>query len=140
MQIEAWDTNSLDDQERSIGRTKVTGAPLGHPHEHSAFKASSLPADSHVGLAASLTHKGVDILRRGYNYADGIVRETGQIDSGLFFLAYQKDAHQQFVPLQRLLGRHDALNEYIKHVSSALFAIPPGLARVGDWWGRELFG
>ena len=46
----------------------------------------------------------------------------------------------EFVPLQRLLGRHDALNEYINHVSSALFAIPPGLARVGDWWGRELFG
>ena len=29
-------------------------------------------------------------------------------------------------PIQQRLGQIDALNEYIKHVGSALFAVPPG--------------
>jgi deferrochelatase/peroxidase EfeB len=70
--------------------------------------------------------------------ADGIDATTGQIDAGLFFLAYQKNAHEQFVPVQRRLGADDLLNEYIKHVSSGLYACPGGVEEVGDWFGRRL--
>jgi deferrochelatase/peroxidase EfeB len=46
----------------------------------------------------------------------------------LFFLAYERDPRRQFIPIQQELARSDALNEYIQHVSSAIFAIPPGAA------------
>ena len=35
--------------------------------------------------------------------------------------------------------RGDVLNEYIRHVGSAVFACPPGV-RAGGWWGQTLFG
>ncbi len=66
-------------------------------------------------------------------------RTTGLLDAGLFFIAFQKDPRKQFVPIQRRLGSHDALNEYIRHNGSAVFAVPPGLSAAGDWWGKSLF-
>jgi deferrochelatase/peroxidase EfeB len=77
------------------------------------------------------------LLRRGYSFTDGIDRRTGQLDAGLFFLAFQRDPRHQFVPLQDSLARHDALNEYIQHVGSALFAIPPGVDS-GTYLGQTL--
>ena len=41
--------------------------------------------------------------------------------------------------MQRRLGANDALNEYISHTGSALFAIPPGV-REGGYVGEGLFG
>jgi len=61
----------------------------------------------------------------------------GQLDAGLFFLAYQRDPRRQFVPLQRRLSRTDALNEYITHTGSAVFACPPGVGP-GDYIGVTL--
>jgi deferrochelatase/peroxidase EfeB len=43
------------------------------------------------------------------------------------------------VPVQRRLGADDLLNEYIKQVSSELYACPGGVEEVGDWFGRRLF-
>ena len=43
----------------------------------------------------------------------------------------------QFVQLQQSLAA-DALNEYIHHTGSAVFACPPGL-RPGQDWGTSLF-
>jgi deferrochelatase/peroxidase EfeB len=79
------------------------------------------------------------ILRRGYSYTDGIDAQTGLLDAGLFFLAYQKDPRKQFVQIQQRLGQHDLLNEYIRHTGSALFAVPPGLHAPGDYYGKSLF-
>jgi deferrochelatase/peroxidase EfeB len=62
----------------------------------------------------------------------------GELDAGLFFIAFQRDPHKQFVVLQRQLAAGDALNEYIAHNGSALFACPPGVAE-GDWVGSALF-
>ena len=42
-------------------------------------------------------------------------------------------------PCSAVLGAHDALNEYIQHIGSGVFAVPPGLA-AGQDWGRQLFG
>jgi deferrochelatase/peroxidase EfeB len=53
------------------------------------------------------------------------------LDAGLFFIAYQ--------PIQLSLAKGDSLNEYIKHVSSGLFACPSGVRDAGDYWGRDLF-
>jgi len=43
----------------------------------------------------------------------------------------------QFIKLQQSLAT-DALNEYIQHTGSAVFACPPGL-RAGQAWGDNLF-
>jgi len=72
-------------------------------------------------------------LARGYLFTDGIVPETGTLDGGLFFIAYMRDP-AQFVRLQQSLTG-DALNEYIRHVSSAVFVCPPGLRPGQDWGG-----
>ena len=73
------------------------------------------------------------ILRRGYSYTDGIDPATGELDAGLFFICFQRDPHAQFAALQRRLGASDALNEYIRHTSSALFAIPAGVPPGRVW-------
>jgi deferrochelatase/peroxidase EfeB len=145
MLIEVWDRASLGDQEATIGRHKMTGAPLGRGAEHdkvdlrlASADGPAIPMDAHIRLAAPKTNDGVRILRRGYSFTDGFDPELGQLDAGLFFIAFQRDAHKQFAVVQRRLGP-DALNEYIKHVSSGLFAVPPGVARAGDYLGRALF-
>jgi deferrochelatase/peroxidase EfeB len=68
-----------------------------------------------------------------------MLADSGELDAGLFFMAYQKDPRTQFVTLQRKLGAHDALNEYIQHVGSGLFACPPGVKSSVDWWAKALF-
>ena len=146
MLIESWDTSALSDQENTFGRYKTSGAPLTGKREFDTPDLAAehggspvIPATAHIRLAAPENNHGQKILRRGYSYTDGIDATTGLLDAGLFFLAYQKDPRRQFVPIQRQLGSHDALNEYIRHTGSALFAIPPGLSGPGDWWGRRLF-
>ncbi len=146
MLIESWDTDYLADQEKVIGRSKTSGAPLTGAHEFDAVNLQAkrngalvIDANAHIRLASPETNNGQKLLRRGYSYTDGIDSETGLLDAGLFFIAYQKDPRTQFVPIQRKLGANDLLNEYIKHTSSALFAVPPGLSAAGDWWGKSLF-
>jgi deferrochelatase/peroxidase EfeB len=145
MLIESWDTDRLSDQEAVFGRAKGSGAPLTGKDEFDVpdllAKATGgpvIPANAHIRLASPDTNGGQKILRRGYSYTDGMDQVTGLLDAGLFFIAYQKDPDKQFVAIQRRLGAHDALNEYIRHTGSALFAVPPGLSGPGDWWGKAI--
>jgi deferrochelatase/peroxidase EfeB len=138
MLIEVWDRAPLGDQEKTIGRHKASGAPLGERDEFATLRVDRLPADSHVRLAAPSSNAGAALLRRGYSFTDGLDDRLGQLDAGLFFLSYQRDP-EAFVRVQRRLGADDALNEYIKHVGSAVFAIPPGAPR-GGWVGQTLLG
>lgn len=148
MLIETWDRDRLGDQEDVIGRAKDTGAPLSGGTEFTppdfakavAGGERAIPMKAHMRLAAPENNAGTAILRRSYSYTDGVEVSTGELDAGLFFLAYMRSP-QQFVTLQGVLGSQDALNEYIKHTSSAVFACPPGI-RPGDpndYWGRALF-
>jgi deferrochelatase/peroxidase EfeB len=147
MLIESWDTDFLSDQENVFGRFKDSGAPLTGHHEFdpvdlSARKANGQPVislNAHIRLAAPSTNHGQKLLRRGYSYTDGIEPDTGLLDAGLFFIAFQKDPRKQFVPIQRKLGERDNLNEYISHTGSGLFAVPPGVTAPGDWFGKSLF-
>jgi deferrochelatase/peroxidase EfeB len=147
MRIEHWDRSSLEDQEVTIGRTKLTGAPLTGVAEHDAPNLEALDAtgaliiaeDAHIRLAAPAENGGLRILRRGYNFSDGIEAATGELDAGLFFIAMQRDPRRQFIPLQQRLGRHDALNEYIEHEAGALFAVVPGIADKNNNYAHHLF-
>ncbi|MGK5692874.1 iron uptake transporter deferrochelatase/peroxidase subunit [Streptomyces sp. URMC 128] len=137
MHIETWDRTSLQEQEDIFGRDKGEGAPVGRAKEHDEpFLKAMLPT-AHVRLAHPDSNDGATILRRGYSFTDG-TDGLGRLDAGLFFLAYQKDVRTGFIPIQRNLAT-DTLNEYIQHVGSAIFAIPPGVRDKDDWWGRELF-
>jgi deferrochelatase/peroxidase EfeB len=144
MLLEVWDRASLGDQERTIGRHKYSGAPLGGTDEFEPLPLEAqkdghplIPADSHVRLASATENDGTRILRRGYSFTDGVDESLGELEAGLFFICFQRDPAKQFVPIQQRLGQIDALNEYIKHVGSALFAVPPG-AKPGGYVGEGL--
>ncbi|MFJ2176343.1 iron uptake transporter deferrochelatase/peroxidase subunit [Streptomyces sp. NPDC087851] len=137
MRIESWDRTSLQEQEDVFGRDKGEGAAVGRAREHDRPNLAAMLPTSHVRLAHPESHHGVRMLRRGYSFTDG-TDGLGRLDAGLFFLAYQRDVRDAFIPVQRSLARSDALNEYIQHVGSAVFAIPPGVRDKDDWWGRAL--
>ncbi|MEU6475520.1 iron uptake transporter deferrochelatase/peroxidase subunit [Streptomyces sp. NPDC047017] len=137
MNIETWDRTSLQEQEDVFGRDKGEGAPVGKAKERDEPFLPAMKPDAHVRLAHPDSNGGITILRRGYSFTDG-TDGLGRLDAGLFFLAYQRDVRKGFVPLQRSLSAHDALNEYIQHVGSAVFAVPPGVRDAHDWWGRTL--
>jgi deferrochelatase/peroxidase EfeB len=146
MVIEVWDRSSLQDQEETIGRRKYSGAPLGEEEEFDPLPLDEkgldgkpvIPENAHVRLAAAQENGGLRILRRGYSFTDGVDQSLGELEAGLFFIAFQKDPEKQFVALQEKLGVHDALNEYIHHVGSALFAVPGG-TKSGGYVGEALF-
>ncbi|MFF7973935.1 iron uptake transporter deferrochelatase/peroxidase subunit [Streptomyces sp. NPDC007905] len=138
MNIETWDRTSLQEQEDVFGRDKGEGAPVGRAKEHDEPFLKAMKPDAHVRLAHPDSNNGITILRRGYSFTDG-TDGLGRLDAGLFFLAYQRDVRKGFIPLQRQLSAKDALNEYIQHVGSAVFAVPPGVRDKDDWWGRTLF-
>ncbi|MFE0047254.1 iron uptake transporter deferrochelatase/peroxidase subunit [Streptomyces albireticuli] len=138
MHIETWDRTSLKEQEDIFGRDKAEGAPVGRTRERDEPSLKAMLPDAHVRLAHPDSNNGATILRRGYSFTDG-TDGLGRLDAGLFFLAYQRDVRDAFIPLQSRLARTDALNEYIQHVGSAVFAVPPGVRDGDDWWGKALF-
>ena len=146
MLVETWDRSSLDDQQQTIGRFKSSGAPLTGEREHDPVDLAAtavdgtpvIPRDAHIRLAGPASNRGRRILRRGFSYTDGIDPRTGELDAGLFFIAFQRDPETGFVAVQRRLAAGDALGEYIVHTGSAVFAVPPG-ARPGAFVGEGLF-
>lgn len=134
MFLETWDRTNLQEQENTFGRYKESGAPFGKKDEFDEVDLDLLPEDSHVRLA-----KGVDkpIYRRSFSYSDGIDETTGQFDTGLLFLSFQKDP-DSFVKVQTNLGAQDKMNEYITHVGSGLFACFGGVKK-GEYLGQKLF-
>jgi deferrochelatase/peroxidase EfeB len=144
--FDVWDTTSLEGQQRTIGRDKLTGAPLGSKNEYDPVKLSAtavngellIPEDAHIRLANPQNNDGQRILRRGYSYTEPIEPDTGEIDAGLFFIAFQRSPQRQFIPLQRRLAANDALNRHTLHTSSAIFACPPGTSP-GGFIGDALF-
>ncbi|MEO6470523.1 MAG: iron uptake transporter deferrochelatase/peroxidase subunit [Aeromicrobium sp.] len=147
MRIEIWDREPLEGQNTIIGRTKGSGGPMsgGDEFDKIDFKAEGTDGrplvdhHSHVRLAHPDFNKGAKLLRRGYNFVDGS-DGLGQLSAGLFFIAYQRDPIKQFAQVQQSLAgpTRDLLNEYIVHVSSGLFACPPGVGKTG-FWGEGLF-
>ncbi|MCP8600686.1 Dyp-type peroxidase, partial [Acinetobacter baumannii] len=62
---------------------------------------------------------------------------TGNFETGLLFIAFQK-ATQQFIDIQNNLGSNDKLNEYITHRGSASCLVLPGVSK-GGYLGETLF-
>ena len=142
MHLETWDRTNLKEQENTFGRHKVSGAPLGKTDEFAPLDLDRkddkgefiIPKDSHVRLA---NETGLKLLRRSYSYSDGINEKTGQFDSGLLFISFQKDP-EQFIKIQHNLGTEDKMNEYITHIGSGFFACFGGI-KEGEYIGQKLF-
>lgn len=144
MHIETWDRSSLREQERVVGRTKAEGAPLSGGTEFTAADFGRagrggplIDAHSHLAMAHPDQNGGVRLLRRGYNFVDGS-NELGRLAAGLFFIAFVTDPITHYIPMQTALATNDLLSEYLQHVGSGLWAVPPGV-RDGEFVGQALF-
>jgi deferrochelatase/peroxidase EfeB len=148
--LSAWDSLTLPEQERAIGRYKLSGAPLGAHHEQDQINLAAvdrqgnsiIPIDAHVRIASPETNGALRILRRGYSFSRGatpgsVDRGGHQLDGGLFFIGFTRDL-DRFAPLLRRVMSRDALNEFTLHTGSAVFAVPPGV-RPGGFIGDQLF-
>ena len=142
MFLETWDRTSLKGQDETFGRHRASGAAIGKTQEFEPVDITAkdpsgkptIPENSHVGLMKA---SGVHILRRSYSFSSGIDPSTGQFDTGLLFISFQKSP-AQFITLQSALGRMDKMNEYTKHVGSGLFACFGGIKQ-GEYIGQKLF-
>jgi deferrochelatase/peroxidase EfeB len=143
--VERWDRTPLAEQQRIIGRDKMSGAPLGMNNEHDvpAFAANpqdvSVSLDAHIRLANPRTKDSEAnlILRRGYNYSRGL-SPAGQLDMGLLFVCFQSDLSAGFLTVQsRLSG--ERLEEYIKPVGGGYFFVLPGVPDEGSFLGQGIF-
>jgi deferrochelatase/peroxidase EfeB len=145
MHVETWDRGSLREQERLVGRTKAEGAPMSGGSEFTkpdfALRgrgdAPLIDENSHVALAHPERNNGVQMLRRGYNYVDGS-NQLGRLAAGLFFIAYVTDPRTHYIPMQARMATSDLMAEYLQHVGSGLWAVPPGV-REGEYVGQPLF-
>ncbi|MEV7013357.1 Dyp-type peroxidase [Streptosporangium sp. NPDC051022] len=144
-QLDKWDAADRTAREFSVGRRLDTGAPLTGLREHDEpdfdrLNTLGFPVISEYAhiRRAHVKDPGMRILRRVYNYDEGITPE-GHADSGLLFASYQADVARQFIPVQRRLAEADLLNEWTTPIGSAVFAVPPGCSADG-WIGETLLG
>ncbi len=143
MLLDNWDQIGRTAQEKAVGRRRDNGAPLSGgteftPADYGAKTSSGEPViamDAHIRLAAAAFNDGAAILRRGFSYTDGD-------SSGLLFLAWQADPRHGFIPLQRKLIAGDALHQFLRHETSALFVAPGGIGADGaaadEYLGQRL--
>jgi deferrochelatase/peroxidase EfeB len=141
--LDDWDRQPLAKQEAVLGRTKASGAPLSGGGEDTApdFEATvdgaaAIDPAAHIRLAHASNNGGFRILRRSYNYVDGTDAQ-GDLAAGLLFIAFQQSP-ARFIAIQRSLAT-DRLNEYVRPVGSAVFAVPPGTSD-GRFIGDGLLG
>ena len=149
MLIEIWDRTSLADQEQTIGRRKDSGRPARRDarsttrstlEAHRASGRHVIPVDAHVRLASA-----VDRTAASASCAAATTSPTASTSvsasstPGSSSSATSGTRGASSSAIQRRLAHNDALNEYIFHDGSAIFAVPPGVHRGGSI-GEPLFG
>jgi len=153
--LEHWDHMKVSFQEETVGRHKISGAPIGKKHEFDSLDLEATDKDgnpliaenSHAAMSAPQNNDGAQILRRPFSYDNGIAhiterwppwRQLVTFDAGLLFLCYQRDPRTGFIKLFTKMAQVDMLNQFTTHVGGGLFACPPG-ARSGGFVGQGLF-
>ncbi|QHY93542.1 Deferrochelatase/peroxidase EfeB precursor [Streptomyces sp. S4.7] len=125
---ELWDKDSVDEQERIMGRRRdgrwQDGAPVGEEPNFAADpKGRRTPLDSHVRLAAPDRRNPPQLVRRSYSY------DRGDGDTGIIFNCYQRDLAKGFEAVQKRL-EGEALAKYVLTTGGGYFFVPPP----GDAW------
>lgn len=152
MNLDEWEILDRTSREVSVGRTLDSGAPLtgGDEFTDPNFEARDSyglpvidPASHMARSRAPEAHPEQVILRRSFNYdlpPDPTSEELS--NAGLVFICFQKNPDKQFTPIQQRLDDHDRLNQWITHIGSAVFFIPPGTnpddPHSDDFWGAGL--
>lgn len=118
LDVAAFTALPVADQERVFGRRKHDAVPLsgGEEVDLSAKTPDGeyvIPVDAHVRRAHPLMAGAGLMLRRSYNYAEG-----------LLFISYQREL-KTFVNTMYRMVEGDALLRYATTTSSAAFRIPP---------------
>lgn len=159
MHMDTWDILDRQSREIVIGRRMDNGAPLTGgeeftPARFDAVDELGLPIidpKSHMAQAHYPEDHPEQVLqRRAYNYdlaltpdvAQKMQREGVKVlsNTGLIFICFQKNPDLQFTPIQTRLDKNDRLNQWITHIESAVYAIPPGVGEGRDaYWGASLF-
>ncbi|APM35575.1 Dyp-type peroxidase [Corynebacterium diphtheriae] len=152
MNLDTWERLDRQSREVAIGRDIVEGAPLsgGKEHDSADYEAvdeygiPKIDARSHMALATPPSDlPNQRLLRRAYTYNETPMVGTDQLsNAGLVFCCFQKDPRKQFIPIQQRLDASDRLNEWIKHIGSAVYAIFPGTDQKkteASIWGAALF-
>ena len=142
--VEFWDRTQLVEQEALIGRSKVSGAPLGMPGEFDDPDYAADPdglrikLNAHIRLANPRTPETDEnlILRRGFNYSRGF-DGAGRLDQGLAFVAYQRSLQKGFLTVQERL-KGEPLEEYIMPVGGGFFFVLPGVTGGDRFLGDTL--
>ena len=152
--LEHWDRTKLGFQEQTMGRHKMSGAPIGKarevdPPDFGAVDLDGNPViaeNAHVRLAAPEQNDGAQMLRRSYSYNNGLSfvaerwppwRQGMEFDAGLLFVAYQRDPRRAFIPMFDKMSRFDMMNQFVTHIGGGLFACPGGI-RKGEFLGQKL--
>jgi len=151
--LEHWDRMHLGFQEQTVGRRKVSGAPLSAADDGVAAEFTPLdleatdkngdpiiPENAHVRLAAPQSNDGAQILRRGYAYDNGVSfvaerwppwRQGMELDAGLLFVCYQRDPRTGFIKIFDKMSKFDMMNQFVTHIGGGLFACPAGVREGG---------
>ncbi|HZK32213.1 MAG TPA: Dyp-type peroxidase [Corynebacterium sp.] len=147
LHMDTWEMLDRASREESIGRTLEEGGPLSGGDEfaeadYSATDDYGLPfidPASHMARARPPVDKPEQVmLRRPYNY--DLPPVDGISNSGQVFICFQQNPDRQFTPVQARLDEQDRLNEWITHIGSAVYWIPPGtgVESGDDYWGQRL--
>jgi deferrochelatase/peroxidase EfeB len=146
--IEHWDRMKIGFQEQTVGRRKLSGAPIG---AHGEFDPLPLDANdpdgnpviaenAHVRLAAPETNDGAQILRRAYSYDNGVGyvaerwppwRQGMELDVGLLFICHQRDPRAGFIRIFERMAKFDMMNQFVTPIGGGLFACPGGVTQGG---------
>ena len=154
--LEHWDRMNVAFQEKTIGRHKPSGAPIGKQHEFDPLDLDAtdkegnpiIAEESHAAMSAPERNDGAQILRRAFSYDNGVAkiaerwppwRQVMTFDAGLLFQCYQRDPRNGFIKIFAKMAVLDMLNQFTTHVGSGLFACPPGV-KSGEFVGQELLG
>ena len=153
--LEHWDDMKIAFQEETMGRHKVTGAPIGKRREKEALALDRVDKDgnpvtaefSHAAMSAPEMNGGAEIYRRAYNYDNGIARfaerwppwrQLMTFDAGLLFQCYQRDPRSGFIKIFAKMAQFDMLQQFTTHVGGGVFACPHGVVP-GQYIGQDLF-
>ncbi|MCE0534057.1 Dyp-type peroxidase [Kineosporia rhizophila] len=145
MDLDDWDDLGRPAKEMAMARKMSDGSPVTGGTEQddpdtAAVDQDGFPIVAQEAHVVQATARAPEerMLRRAFSYDDGPTAD-GKPDCGLLFAAYQADAAKAFVPVQTRLASADAMNEWITHIGSATFVVPPGCAE-GEFVGQALVG
>jgi deferrochelatase/peroxidase EfeB len=142
--VEKWSKVPVGEQERIIGRRKITGAPLYGTDESqdpvytNDPQGRITPLNAHIRLANPQTPETAStstILRRSYQYIRAS-DPAGEVDIGHAFCCFQQEL-DTYIAMQTRL-EHEPLVDYISPTGGGYFFVLPGVRDDRDYYARGL--